>query len=155
MNNQRGDTLSPIWTALLHGIGPHKKVNVAIWGPSVVLVALLEERKRPPTCLGYSLMPRAGDSYSQLVTSTVQGLLSHFPIMGSSVRRPPLLQGPQGIGFISTCRDSPLEVSVAPSNQLSLQTALNTDCLRKTAPRNQFLKDLLSLCEQNIFKQKI
>lgn len=57
-------------------------------------------------------------------------------VRGLLCERTPLPQGPQGIGFISTCRDSPSEVSVAPSNQLSLQNALNTDCLRKTAPQN-------------------
>ena len=75
-------------------------------------------------------------SHQKRAASTVQRLPRPLSISWLLCERTPLLQGPQGIGFISTSRDSPSEVSVAPSNQLSLQTALNTDCLRKTALQN-------------------
>lgn len=127
----------------------HRKVTVATWGLSVLLV---KGRKLPPCAWVMAACPLLAAPAA--CWSPKQGK-RHSPEASRLLsERTPLLQGPQGVGFISTCRDSSLEVRVAPSNQLSLQTALNTACLRKNAPQNWFLKDLVSLCEQNILNRK-
>lgn len=70
----------------------------------------------------------------------VRSLLSLSICICSSVRRPHSYKVPWGTGFHPPAETSPSEVHVAPSNQLSLQRALNTDGLRKAASQNWFLK---------------
>lgn len=134
--NQRGNAPG----SNLDGLAPWNRASELHWRAFWFPGDFVRGGRPPPVCLSQGFIP------VQVVPTarwTPQEGSPHGPEASSPLsiswllcERTPLLLGPQGIGFISISRDSPSEVSVAPSNELSLQTALNTDCLRKTALQN-------------------